>query len=110
MKEHEKIIINKMKAYAMQVLIFTEGMSFQEFSGDAKTIAACVFNLGQIGELVGKLSDEFTANNIQIPWRKIKGMRNRIIHDYDGIKLSIIWDVITEFLPQLTEDLDKTAL
>ncbi len=106
MKEHERIILKKMKAYAVQALHFKGSMEFCAFSEDAKTIAACVLVLSQIGELVGRLSEEFTNRNSQIPWRKIKGMRNRIVHDYEGIRLNIVWDVLTDFLPAFIETVD----
>ena len=51
MKEHEKIILEKIKTYAVQAVQFKNDMNFAEFSEDAKTIAACVLNLSQIGEL-----------------------------------------------------------
>ena len=78
MKEHEKIILEKIKTYAAQAVQFKGDMNFAEFSEDAKTIAACVLNLSQIGELAGRLSDEFLETNAQIPWRKIK------VHLYIG--------------------------
>jgi len=40
--------------------------------------------LSQIGELAGKLESDFIENTAHIPWRKIRGMRNRIVHDYEG--------------------------
>jgi len=98
----KKIILAKIEAYAKQILQFKGGMSFSEFTGDTKTIAACVFNLSQIGELAGRLDPEFTeATNQIIPWRKMRGMRNRIVHDYEGIQLNIVWDVLEDFLPEL---------
>ena len=107
MKEHERIILRKIKAYAVQAIQFKEDMDFAEFSNDAKTIAACVLNLSQIGELVGRLEDEFVQANAQIPWRNIKNMRNRIVHDYEGILLNIVWDVLDDFLPKLINDIDE---
>lgn len=107
MKEHEKIILKKIRDYAEQAVEFKGSMDFEEFSNDAKTIAACVLDLCQIGELVGRLDDEFTEKFNQIPWRKIKGMRNRIVHDYEGIKLNMVWDVLIDFLPELIENIDK---
>ena len=107
MREFERVILQKMKDYAVQTVQFKGEMDFAEFSNDPKTIAACVFNLGQIGELVGKLDDDFIKENGQIPWRKIKGMRNKIIHDYEGVLLNIVWDVIVDYLPELIVDIDK---
>ena len=103
----EKQIIEKINKYANQTLIFVRGMTLEKFSSDEKTVSACVFNLSQIGELVGKLSEEFVDKHSEIPWRKIKGLRNRIVHDYDGIQLNIIWDVIKNFLPKLIDDIKR---
>jgi len=106
MKESEKIVLKKIRTYAVQAIQFKGDMNFKEFSADAKTIAACVLNLSQIGELVGRLSDEFLQTQSHIPWRKMRGMRNRIVHDYEGIQLNIVWDVLVIFLPELIKNLD----
>lgn len=68
MKEHERIILGKIKLYAEQATQFKKGMTFEEFSDDPKTISACVFNLSQIGEMVTRLDSEFLEANIHIPW------------------------------------------
>ena len=107
MKEIEKAILEKINVYANQAIQFTNGMNFAEFSADVKTIAACVLYLSQIGEMAARLEDEFITANNQIPWRRIKGMRNRIVHDYDGIQLNIVWDVIVDYLPELIESINK---
>ena len=107
MKEHEKAVLEKMKVYAAQAIQFKEAMTFAKFSKDIKTISACVFNLSQIGELAGKLSDEFIESTAYIPWRKIKGMRNKIAHDYEGIRLNIVWEVLTDYLPELIDNIKK---
>ena len=109
MKEYEKIILKKIKEYSMQAIQFKNGMSFTEFSNDTKTIAACVLNLSQIGELIGRLDDAFLETYDNIPWRKIRGMRNRIVHDYEGIRLNIVWDVLVDFLPELITDIEKLS-
>jgi len=107
MKEHEKVILEKIKGYAEQTIRFKGDVDFIAFSKDEKTIAACVFNLSQIGELVGRLNDAFLEANDIVPWHKIRGMRNRIAHDYEGIQLNIVWDVLEDFLPELIKSIDK---
>lgn len=54
-----------------------------------------------------KLEDGFQQSNPSIPWKAIYGMRNKIVHDYDGINLSLMWETITEDLPELVEQLRK---
>ncbi|MCL2796538.1 MAG: DUF86 domain-containing protein [Firmicutes bacterium] len=107
MKECE--VIAKMKTYAVQATQFIADIDFSQFSKDAKTTNACVFNLSQIGELVTKLSEKFIKDNSEIPWRKIKDMRNRIVHDYEGVHLNIVWEVLTEFLPELITNLERLS-
>lgn len=107
MNDHERVILEKMRIYAVQAIQFKGNMDFCEFSGDPKTISACVFNLSQIGELTGKLAKEFIDRTDHIPWHKMKGMRNKIVHDYEGIQLNIVWDVLNEFLPELIKNIDK---
>ena len=105
MKEYEINIVQKMKVYAEQIISFKANMDFEMFSKDEKTISACVFNMSQIGELAGRLDDDFIKKYSHIPWRKMMGMRNRIVHDYEGIKLNIVWDVIIDSLPEFLENI-----
>ena len=107
MKEHERIVLQKIRKYAVQAIQFRGNMGFEEFSGELKTVTACVFSLSQIGELAGRLDNAFAEKTNHIPWRKIKDMRNRIVHDYEGIQLNIVWDVLTDFLPRLIDEIDE---
>ena len=62
-------------------------------------------NLSQMGELVRKLDDQFIKEHTSIPWNQIRGLRNRIVHDYEGVNLILIWDVIKIDLPELKKQL-----
>ena len=50
----------------------------------------------QIGELVGRLTDEFKVSNADIPWHRIRGMRNYVAHEYGSIDLDVVWFVATD--------------
>lgn len=91
MKSKDKLILNKILNYIQEIKEFINGYTQKEFNQDKKTINACVFNLSQIGELTGKISQELINENSQIEWRGLKGLRNRIVHDYDGVNLDMIW-------------------
>ncbi len=80
---------------------FTKDMSFEEFSYDRKTIHAVIRCFEIIGEAVKNIPDETKAKYPGIPWREIAGMRDKMIHEYFGINLKIVWQTIAEDLPFL---------
>lgn len=102
-----EIIVQKMLNYVVRVLSYCSGVDYKEFSEDMKLIDACVFNLSQIGELCKIVDPDYEKQHPQIPWRKIYGLRNRIVHDYEGVNLQLIWQIISEDLPDLKEELSK---
>lgn len=107
MKSKDKLILEKILKYIEEIKLFIEGYSHEEFKNDRKTINACVFNLGQIGELSGKVSEELQNQYKDIEWRGIKALRNRIVHDYDGVNLNMIWEFLTTELNELEEKLKE---
>jgi len=101
------IITKKIIGYAEKILNYCEDKNYDDFKNNAMLVEACVFNLSQIGELVRHLEDEFIEKNSQIPWAQMRGLRNRIIHDYEGVNLILVWDIIKEDIPKLKEELIK---
>ncbi|MBA2744393.1 MAG: DUF86 domain-containing protein [Chthoniobacterales bacterium] len=74
---------------------------------DEKTIDAVARNLEIIGEAVRWLPDDLKRQHKDIPWDQIGGLRNRIVHEYFGLDLEIIWQVLQTSLPDLRQQLDK---
>ncbi len=103
----DKIILIKILNYISELLEFIKGYNKEDFSKDRKTINACVFNLSQIGELTGKISKDLTSKYPDIEWQGLKSLRNRIVHDYEGINLNMIWGFLSEDLLNLKEQLSK---
>lgn len=68
---------------------------------------ACVFNLSQLGELCHVVDTSFSQAHPEIPWRDIYGLRNRIVHDYEGVNLQLVWEIISEDIPELRDTLAK---
>lgn len=62
--------------------------------------AVCMCIL-QIGELIGKMSDDFIKDHVEIPWHKIRGMRNFVAHEYGHLDLDIVWFTATNSIPEL---------
>lgn len=105
MKSKDRIIIQKIISYINDVEKYVEGMQAKDFLDDKKTITACAFTVSQIGELVKEITDETMKKYRDIPWNSIKGMRNRIVHDYENVDLSVLWGTIKESLPELQDKL-----
>jgi len=107
MKNKEYVSLLKMIEYIDKSLRYIENYSFEEFSKDEKTIDATIFSISQIGELVKNISTVTMKKYNFIEWNMIKGLRNRIIHDYEGISLKSIWYVLQNDVIQLKQDIQK---
>ena len=80
---------------------YTSQMNHDLFVRDELVIDGVARNLEIIGEAARQLPEEFKRVNTQIPWTQIAGLRNRIVHDYFGLDLEIIWEIIQHDLPEL---------
>ena len=96
-----------MHRYADKLTMYCEGYSYDSFVADMKLVEACVFNLSQLGELCRNADHSFTQAYPQIPWREMYGLRNRIVHDYEGVNLRLVWEILSEDIPELRDTLEK---
>lgn len=80
---------------------YIRGMSFGAFSQDTKTVDAVIRNLEVIGEAARHIPPDFEARHPEIPWSRMRGMRNVLAHEYFGVDLSILWQTVTQNLPPL---------
>jgi uncharacterized protein with HEPN domain len=77
---------------------YTSGLNHDTFVKDDKTVDSVVRNL-EIGEAANRLTENFRTQHAEIEWRKIIGLRNRIVHDYFNIDVEIVWEIIQKDLP-----------
>jgi uncharacterized protein with HEPN domain len=84
-----------------QIRTYLEDQDEETFKKDRKTQDAVIRNLEIIGEAAGKLPEQMRKGETEIDWRKITGLRNILIHEYFGINLPIVWDVIQNKLGPL---------
>jgi uncharacterized protein with HEPN domain len=92
---------------ANKITQYTHAYSYERFIRDSKTADAVIRNFEIIGEAANRLPEDFKAKNTDIDWHRIRGFRNRIIHDYFGIDYTIVWEIIQDYLPSLINSIKK---
>ena len=92
---------------ANRAIQFTEGMNFESFSKDEKTVYAVIRAVEIIGEATRNIPEEIRTKYPKIPWRDAANMRNKLVHRYFGINLEVIWQTINEDLPMLANVLQE---
>jgi len=105
MKNKDNIILQKILEYIDDISQYAFGLDHDSFLQDKKSMSACAFSILQIGELAKELSDDIQSQNPTIQWKGIRGMRNRIAHDYKNIDSTVLWDTIETSLPELKNQL-----
>ena len=86
---------------------YTEGMKFETFVSDRKTVDAVLRNLILIGEAASHIPDDFASEHSDIPWRDMRDMRNFVVHEYFGVSDRIIWETVQNDLPPLIPRLQQ---
>ena len=86
---------------------YTASMSYEEFSKNGLVVDAVIRNLEVIGEAVKSLPSEMKVPHPEIEWKKIAGLRDILIHEYFGVNLEIIWDVVNNKLPEFKQSVSK---
>ncbi|MCL2042042.1 MAG: DUF86 domain-containing protein [Bacteroidales bacterium] len=104
-KRSSELLVEDIIDSANKILSYTDNLSFDEFKSDAKTVDAVIRNFEIIGEAANRLPEDFKEKFSTIDWYRIKGFRNRIVHDYFGIDYSIVWKIKETFLLEMIEQL-----
>jgi uncharacterized protein with HEPN domain len=97
-KRSPQLLLEDIIASANKILTYTDGLSFEQFLSDDKTVDAVIRNFEIIGEAANRLPEEIRERYPNIDWHRIRGFRNRIVHDYMGIDYKIVWLIKENFL------------
>lgn len=104
-KREPNLLIEDIIDSGNKILDYTSNLTFEDFTRDGKTIDAVIRNFEIIGEAANRLPEEFKDGHTEIDWHRIRGFRNRVVHDYFGIDYGIVWEIKTTFLPTLISKL-----
>ena len=101
------LLLDDMLQSALKIKRYTKDIDYDSFVKDEKTIDAVVRNFEIIGEAANRMDPDFRDSNPEIEWKRIRGFRNRIVHDYFGIDYEIVWSIIESYLDELIDWLDR---
>ncbi len=103
MSRDYKVYLEDILQAVSKIRQFTAGLTLSTFSQDVKTLDAVVRNLEIIGEAVKHLPEDVRTRSQDVDWRKIAGLRDILIHEYFGVNVEVIWDIVQQKLPQLEQ-------
>ena len=106
-KRTPNLLVSDILDSAQKIFDYTNDLSFEDFINDSKTVDAVIRNFEIIGEAANRLPEEFKEQYPSIDWHRIRGFRNRIIHDYFGIDYAIVWQIRDSFLANMITELQK---
>ena len=108
MSRHDATItLRQMLDHSREAVAFLRGKSVEDLRRDRLLNLALVRILEIIGEAAGRISAQERARHAEIPWSDIVSLRNRLIHGYDSVDLSIVWQTVRDDLPALIESLEE---
>ena len=106
-KKDPLVFIKHIRDSICEIESFTENVSMEKFMEEKLIQNAVIRSIEVIGEAVKNLPIDFRNEYAQIPWNKIAGMRDKVIHYYFGVDLDTIWKVVHENIPKLKKEIEK---
>ena len=106
-KKNNHYYIKKIITDLSFILEHTDNLTQNELEDNQILVDSVMFRLIQVAENSDKLTEDFKESCISVPWRAMKGMRNRIVHEYGNVDLSVIYDTIKNDIPELLRKLEK---
>jgi len=103
----DEVVLLHIVAAARQAVAFLAGGDLGGFLQDEKTQSAVLHQLLVLGEAVKRLSEPFRAQNPDVPWRKVAGLRDVLIHEYDTVDVEEVWRTVSVDLPEIILKLER---
>jgi uncharacterized protein with HEPN domain len=110
MKKDDSVYLHHILDAIKLIEEYTEGMSENEFLSNSMAHDAVVRQIEIIGEAARNISDEYRLLHSNLPWGKMTGIRNKIIHEHFNINFAIVWDTIQDDLPLLKTTIESILL
>lgn len=100
-KRNAELLLDDILQAVIKIQQYSSGLDAERFSCEFMILEATLYNFQVIGEAANQLPEEIKAGSPEIDWKKIKGYRNRLVHEYFGTDPFIVFEIIQLYLPQL---------
>jgi len=108
-KKDNKYYVKKIIADLAFIIEHTRDLTLEELKNNEILVDSVMFRLIQVSENSDKLTEDFKLYYSTIPWRAMKGMRNRIVHEYGKVDMSVVYDTVKNDIPELLSELEAIA-
>jgi len=106
-RRNARLLLQDMLESLEKIERYTTGLTFERFAWDDRTVDAVVRNLEIIGEAAQQIPSEVRERYPEVPWRRVIGLRNVVVHEYFAVDVEIVWTVVRQSLPELKEALRR---
>lgn len=106
-ERNDLLLLKDIENAGTQILVYCRDITYEEFMRDEKTQDACIRKFEIMGEAARRISEELKMEDEKIPWKNISNYRNLLIHEYFGVNLDIVWDIIDNELAETLKRISR---
>lgn len=107
MKRDVRLYLDDILEAIVKIEEYVAGFTLSRFEEDRKTVDSVIRNFEVIGEASKNIPEEIRGKYPIVPWKEMAGMRDKLIHEYFGINIEVVWETIVKRLPELKISIEK---